>query len=114
MSETPGSPQSAAPAWGPYLQAANQPTLILHYRREYFASPDGLLRVTLDYDQVGFDQRPYTRPNIQHKLLLPPLIVIEVKTPLDQSERLETAMNHFPLPRNRNSKYVNGVLAGIL
>jgi hypothetical protein len=98
--------------WQPWVLKANQPALINHYRREYYVSPDGLVRCTLDYEQTFFDQRYRVRPNLRHKLAGNHQIVIEVKAPVEMQERLERAVDNFPIPRYRNSKYVDGLLSG--
>jgi hypothetical protein len=103
---------SAGSEWHPWLTAVTQPALINQYQREYYATPDGLIRATLDYNQVFFNQRFATRPNIHRPSPLSPLTVIEVKAPPEQSAQLESVMSRFPLPRSRHSKYINGVMAG--
>ena len=105
--------QAADPEWQQWLTAAVQPTLINRYRREYYVTVDGAIRATLDYNQVAYDQRLSVRPNLRHPLATPDLVVIELKTTPEHIERLQWAIGRFPIPRSRNSKYVNGVLAGI-
>lgn len=107
--------RSCAPAeWQQWLQAACQPTLINSYRREYYVSMDGDLRATLDYAQSGFDQRLGRRPNFTRRLPLADLVVIEMKAAPDCLDPLQAAMAFFPIPRSRNSKYINGVEAILL
>ncbi|MEM8859612.1 MAG: polyphosphate polymerase domain-containing protein [Chloroflexota bacterium] len=105
---------AADKAWHPVLQAAFQPTLINSYTREYFATADGAVRVTLDYDQAAFNQRLSGRPNFGRRLLNQDFVVIEIKGAPDTSDRLEEIMGHFPTQRTRNSKYVNGVSSQLL
>lgn len=107
---TAALPAAVLPLW----TAVSQPTLLNRYQRDYLVSPDGVLRATLDYDLVAYDQRLAMRPNRRRPLPLTPLIVIEVKAPPDAGDRLRDAMRHFPLPRSRNSKYASGVLSGFL
>jgi len=99
--------------WRPWLQRAGQPALINRYRRDYFVSPDGVIRCTLDYEQAFFDQRFSVYPNLSHALAALDRIVVEVKAPVSVGERLERAMDSFPIPRDRHSKYVDGLLYGI-
>jgi len=103
--------QAAGPAWRPWLNTAVRPVLINCYRREYFATYDGAIRATLDYAQKAFDQRMVVRPNLQRPSPLADLIVIELKAAPGDSERLQAVMAQFPIPRGRNSKYVNGIAA---
>jgi hypothetical protein len=101
------------PDWLPWIVKGNRPALINHYQRDYFVSPDGLIRCTLDYEQTFYDQRYSVRPNLTHILPAKAQIVIEVKAPVEMEERLERAAANFPIPRNRHSKYVDGLLSGI-
>ena len=105
--------QTADPEWQQWLTAASQPTLINYYRREYYVTVDGAIRATLDYQQVVYDQRHVLRPNLHHPSRIPDLLVIELKTTPAHIERLQWAIGRFPIPRSRNSKYVNGVLGGV-
>lgn len=98
--------------WMPWVLKANRPALINQYHRDYFVSPDGVIRCTLDYEQTFYDQRYSLRPNMAHRLVAPNQIVIEIKAPVELEERLERAMDSFPIPRNRHSKYVDGLLSG--
>ena len=99
--------------WQQWILKANQPALINQYRRDYFVSPDGVIRCTLDYDQIFYDQRHTVRPNLIHRLTANGIIVVEVKAPVELEERLERAMDSFPIPRMRHSKYVDGLLNGL-
>ncbi|HPD41367.1 MAG: polyphosphate polymerase domain-containing protein [Anaerolineae bacterium] len=93
------------------LKQINAPVLLNHYQREYYVTPDDAVRVTLDYDQRAYDQRLTPRPNLDAPLLLEDVVIIEVKADGAQEEQVREVIRHFPLPRSRNSKYVNGVLA---
>jgi hypothetical protein len=103
--------QAAGDDWQQWLSAASQPALINWYTREYFETFDGDLRVTLDYAQAAYGQRMALRPNFSRSLPIENLVVIEVKGAPDMGDRLQAAMAHFPIPRSRNSKYVNGLAA---
>jgi hypothetical protein len=106
--------EGAGPEWGPTLSATGYPVLLNRYRREYYVTADGAVRVTLDYDQVAYDQRLTGRPNLSAPLLLEDQLVIEVKADRDETARVREVVSSFPLPRSRNSKYVNGALAALL
>lgn len=99
--------------WQSLLAAASQPTLINQYRRDYFVTPDGQIRATLDYDQRAYNQQFSPRPNFHHPLPDDDLLVIEIKSEVAQADRLEAIMAHFPAQRTRNSKYANGMLASL-
>lgn len=95
------------------LERASQPVLANHYQREYYVTPDELVRVTLDYEQRAYDQRLTARPNLSVSLPLEDVVVIEVKAGRAHAEPARELVRHFPLTRSRNSKYVTGVLAAL-
>ncbi|MCP4526382.1 MAG: VTC domain-containing protein, partial [Aestuariibacter sp.] len=95
------------------LQTVDQPTLLNRYRREYYVTPDGAIRVTLDFDQVAYDQRLLPRPNLRARLPIDDTVVIEIKTGQEHAERLRQVVARFPVQRSRNSKYAGGVLAAL-
>ncbi|MEZ4646724.1 MAG: polyphosphate polymerase domain-containing protein [Chloroflexota bacterium] len=101
------------PAWQLLLQTYQRPVLMNRYRREYYASYDGQIRVTLDYDQEAFDQQFGNRPNLHTPILMQPPIVLELKADDAQTERLQAIAAYFPIPRTRNSKYANSLLTAL-
>jgi hypothetical protein len=102
------------PEWRVVLQTVNQPTLLNHYQREYYATPDGTLRVTLDYACVAYDQRLSLRPNLRVPLPITDRVVVEIKAAPEHAERLQEAVAQFPALRTRNSKYVGSLQAALL
>lgn len=103
----------AGAEWQAMLLTVNQPVLLVRYRREYYVSSDGMVRVTLDFDQQVYDQRFGLRPNLRVRLPSLDLIVIEVKAERAHVARVRDIVTDFPIPRSRNSKYVQGMLAAI-
>ena len=103
---------AVSPPFLPLLKQHSQPTILNSYQREYFVTPDGQVRLTLDYDQRVFDQRLSLMPNWKRPLPIEKELVIELKASPEQAERLTAIIGRFPLLRSRNSKYVKGVLAG--
>jgi len=99
--------------WYLIFQTVNQPTLLNHYWREYYVTPDGLVRVTLDYNQVTYDQRFCLRPNLNLKLPIADTVVIEIKADQAHADRVQDIVSQFPIPRTRNSKYAEGMLAAL-
>ena len=97
------------PDWQAILQTVNQPSLLNHYQREYYVTPDGAIRVTLDFAQAAYDQRLSLRPNLRIRVPSADNMVIEIKSAQGQAERLQEIVACFPLPRSRNSKYVRGL-----
>ncbi|MEA3309120.1 MAG: polyphosphate polymerase domain-containing protein [Chloroflexota bacterium] len=99
--------------WALLLRTMSQPTLLNHYWREYYVTPDNAIRVTVDYAQAAYDQRYGLRPNLRALLPLDDLVVIEVKAAQDQLDRIRKIASQFPVLRSRNSKYANGMLAAL-
>ena len=89
------------------------PALINAYRRRYYATSDGRVRLTLDTDLRAYGQRLSSRPNLQHPALLEERAIIELKAPADDVsfQALTDALAHFPLRPDRHSKFVHGMLA---
>jgi len=103
----------AEPEWHMMLQRFNQPTLFNHYQREYYVTPDGAIRVTLDFAQAAYDQRLSFRPNLHVRLPVADAVVIEIKADQEQAHRLREIAARFPIRRSRNSKYVNGLVVAM-
>jgi hypothetical protein len=93
----------------PYL-AGVIPTLINTYKREYYLSADGLVRVTLDTDMMGYSQSLSGRPNLSIAVLRTPAIVVELKGAAKAEQAIKRAVAEFPLSPAAFSKYVNGIL----
>ncbi|MBN1888626.1 MAG: polyphosphate polymerase domain-containing protein [Thermoflexales bacterium] len=102
---------NAGPEWQLVLQTLNQPTLLNHYQREYYVTPDGAVRLTLDFALKAYDQRFSPRPNRSACLHGVDCVVIEIKTTPEHAERLPDVVAHFPIPRSRNSKYVRALMS---
>jgi hypothetical protein len=79
------------------------------HRREYYVTPDGAIRITLDFAQVAYDQRLVLRPNLRVRLPIADAVVLEIKAAAEQAERVPEVVARFPVPRGRNSKYARGL-----
>jgi hypothetical protein len=99
--------------WQIPLQTVDHPTLLTSYRREYYATPDGVVRVTLDYAQIAYDQRLSPRPNLRTRVPIADNAVIEIKASPGQEERLQEIAARFPVRRSRNSKYASSLLVAL-
>jgi hypothetical protein len=95
------------------LLTTDQPVLLVRYWREYYVSADRAVRVTLDSDQVAHDQRFSPRPNLRTPLPAADLIAIEIKADHTRAARVQDIVADFPIPRSRNSKYAQGMLAAL-
>ncbi|MGC9349791.1 MAG: polyphosphate polymerase domain-containing protein [Anaerolineae bacterium] len=103
-----------ASVWLHRLQTIHRPALLNRYRREYYATPEGDVRLTLDYDQAAYDQRlTYPYLNLTTSLPIEDAVVIEIKAGATQADRVDEIVDHFPLSRTRNSKYAKGMLVAL-
>ncbi len=101
-----GGPQAAL-----WLGQFSEPVMINRYRRTYFLSACGRIRITVDFDQQAWDQRYSSRPSHSRKANLPETFVFECK--FDRGERAlaERALLGLPIRVSRHSKYMNAVNA---
>jgi hypothetical protein len=93
-----------------WLSQVSCATILTRYEREYYASPDGEIRLTLDTRLSTFDQRFSRRPNLNRPSPPPETMLIELKASASQAQRLAQVINALPFRPERNSKYVNGFL----
>jgi len=93
-----------------WLSQVSCATIITRYEREYYATPDGEIRLTLDMQLSTFDQRFSRRPNLKRLSPPPGTTLIELKADASQAQRLSQVITALPFRPERNSKYVNGFL----
>jgi hypothetical protein len=84
-----------------------QPTLVNRYRRRYFGAVDRKVRVTVD-DKMSF-YRPHKMVGKSPEKYVDSAIVVEIKYSENDVKDGVAVAAHFPLPLNKNSKYVSGV-----
>ena len=94
-----------------WLDANPLPILVNRYRRRYFASGDGAVRLTLDWDQQVYDQKLRSRPNLHRRANLANTLVVEFKLRVGEHNHASAMVQGLPLRLSRNSKYVIGVQA---
>jgi hypothetical protein len=87
-----------------------EPAIIVQYRREHFASADGCLRLTLDYDLTYYDQTGKERISTVFPRRQERLVVIEGKTPIGREFELRRLFYPLSARMSRCSKYVHGCL----
>jgi hypothetical protein len=90
------------------MQNLTWPVLINRYHREYYATPDRLIRLTVDCRQKFYGQWDRMWPNLRFSTQPLELLVVEVKAPSHASARVRSAVQALPLLRSKNSKYVSG------
>lgn len=90
------------------LLKRNEPIVIVEYKREHFESPDGRVRVTLDYDLAFYDQtgKQYLSTSFPHRL--PNMFVLEAKGPQGFEEEVKELLYPFAPRMGSCSKYVHG------
>ena len=94
-----------------WLENLPCPTLINHYHRTYYATPDQSVRLTIDSNLRVFDQRFSVRPNLHLPSPITDYVIVELKADREFSSRLVNLLDRFPIRVGRSSKYVQGVLA---
>ena len=86
-----------------------QPTLINRYKREYYLSMDGVVRLTLDYDIRSYEQGFSFRPNISYQKPSLNNLIVELKAPKNEYQRIADVLSEFPRRCSRYSKYLIGM-----
>ncbi len=104
---------AVAPAATQWLDVFAIPTLINHYWRAYYATPDDAIRLTIDTALCAFDQRAVACPNLTRRAHVDAAIVVELKAAPQDADyvRLSDVLASFPAPVDRFSKYVQGLMA---
>jgi len=85
------------------------PILLNRYRRRYFISEEGKIRVTIDTNQAVWDQRFKSEPNFLNKANLPDTLIVEIKFDRKDREYASQSIQSLPLRVSRHSKYMTGV-----
>lgn len=88
------------------LVGSARPFVLTSYRRHYYVSADGRVRLTIDDDLRAYDQLLAARPNLSFRTLLPDLFVVELKSDVQHAAHLADVLVEFPLRVHRHSKYV--------
>jgi hypothetical protein len=85
------------------------PTLLNRYRREYWISRDGSIRLTVD-DQLSFvPQRSSLAPQMRGSIPWGRMRVLELKAPATSMKSVREAARGFPYRPARFSKYTAGM-----
>ena len=94
-----------------WLETYPVPVLINRYKRQYFASHDNKIRVTLDNDLVIYDQTRKRKPNYYSKSNLPKVLILEIKFSKELKDHIVNLLTDIPLRASRFSKYVSGCIS---
>jgi len=87
-----------------------EPTLVNHYRRQYFRSGDRQVRLTIDSDLAFYRFQRHTN-SFFARVEVPRLVVLELKYTDAAGETAGSVANHLPFRMTRMSKYVFGLNA---
>ena len=85
-----------------------EPVVLVEYRRDHFASADGRLRVTLDYDLAFYDQTGKQFISTSFPFRMPDMFVVEVKGPESCQQEVKEQLYPFTPRTGPCSKYVHG------
>lgn len=103
--------EAVTPRWQQRLRG-REPAQWIRYHRDYLASADGSLRLTLDRDIAAFDLRFDFVLSDRRRTPLPRLLVIEIKAAAADREAIEAWLQHVGLPPGKCSKFVLASLPG--
>ena len=85
------------------------PTTVVRYIRDYFINFDNNIRITIDKNIKVYDQRLNNTINLNNKIILSDLMVIEFKFKDDLFENVNHILKDFPIKASKNSKYINAI-----
>ena len=91
-----------------------RPVVLSVYFREYLASGDGLVRLTLDTDLCSYDQLMTARPNIWFRQPLEQPVIVELKSDVKNATSISDILSHFPIRSNRYSKYMTNLSLSLI
>ena len=94
-----------------WLDRTGQPVVMNRYTREYWATRDGAVRVTLDRDQTVYGQNSSPTVNVRRKALTDEAVILEVKGERTAIDFVGRLVADLPIRRSRNSKYCRAVEA---
>ena len=97
---------ATTPAWRELLSGNLEIVQWITYQREYLATADGRVRVTLDKDLRTWDQRFSSRLTSKWRTPTPDLMIIECKVAPEDLERTEDLLSSLPVMVDKCSKFV--------
>ena len=86
------------------------PVSLVSYRRQYYESLDGRIRVTLDYDLTYMDQTKSSRPNFEYTRQNPEKLVLEIKLAQEDLSLLDDFTYNISFQPQRFSKYCESIV----
>jgi hypothetical protein len=92
--------------WARTREGHPMPVQWISYVRDYYATSDKLVRVTLDRQVQTFDQRSRFVLSARHATPIPNVLIVEAKCAADQYDRARQLLNRLPLQIDKCSKFV--------
>ena len=86
------------------------PVSLVSYRRQYYESFDGRVRVTLDHDLTYLDQTKSSRPNFEYYRQNPEKLVLEIKLAQEDLSLLDDFTYKIAFHPQRFSKYCESIV----
>lgn len=83
-----------------------EPVVWIRYRRDYLATPDGAVRVTIDRDFAAFELRLGFVLAPRDRVRLPRVLIVEAKAGRGHYDRVRAIVNTLRIPRSKCSKFV--------
>lgn len=91
------------------LKFYNFPVISNSYSRCYYISNNQLIRITIDTNQITYDQRYKLIPNLNKQSKLLNTFVMEVKFDRSNRDVVTDFLNGLPIRVSRHSKYMNSL-----
>ena len=92
----------------PALLRRCDPVVLVQYQREHFASADGRLRATLDYELAFYNQLGKRRISTAFPQRMPDMFLVEVKCPEGDQREVQDMLHPMTPRQGPSSKYVHG------
>ncbi|MHC4873326.1 MAG: VTC domain-containing protein [Planctomycetota bacterium] len=93
-----------------FLDRVSRPAVLISYKREYYVTSCGRVRLTIDKGLKKYSQLYRQTPNLVFAEPLTDKCVIEWKADIEHEEFLQKCMSDFPLRITAFSKYLNASL----
>ena len=104
--------RGAVPArGGGWLDSHPMPAVMNTYRRSYFVTPGGRIRVTVDTGHQAWDQRLGPGPSRKRRLSVGGLAIVEFKFARPDRDEASRVIQGFPLRVGAHSKYGTAIRA---
>ena len=99
------------PQWQDRVEA-QEPVQWLSYQREYLATSDGKLRITIDRNLQAWDQRGHFLLASQFPTPTPSVVIIEIKCGTEDLAAAQKLADRLPLAVDKCSKFVLASMVG--